>query len=476
MGTCAYTSKMTDRRGGEGSRACGNQAHRGGMCKFHLDGYLSEITAGEVRDLFWSMHDAGAAGTPMDCTGYVLPPLAREGAAAPIRRALHLDRARFGLGGAGLSETTFEETASFSDAEFASGASFRGCTFRKGASFRGCTFRKGADFSGATFSGAADFKSSKFGGTAVFLLARFAAAAFDWAVLGKSKFNNAVFRGNTSFRGATFGSAAGFNSAKFHDESRFVESEFKKDADFSGTHFERPAYFWGVKMKRPGLVKFDGNVSNVSFLNTDLKEVCFGNMTTWSPQTQPNSRAVWDRKWRIYDEKSLEAKSPDPALNIENVQSVYRDLRDNFDQQLRYDVSGGFFVREMEVGRKYKVDEDGHVVLKPIWRRALTWNAAYNVLAEYGQSLKRPPLFLALTLAAGSSLLWCPAGILHSLEIPCEDDPSDSILRSLVAMVPFPLSGHLASHVDIGLKAAALPSVATFLIALRRRFEKTRRH
>ena len=466
MGTCAYISEMPDRRSGKGSRACGNPAHGDGMCKFHLDGYLSESTAGEVRDLFWSMHDAGDAGTPMDCTGYVLPPLAREGAAAPIRRALCLDRAKFGFGGAGFLETTFEEAVSFRDAEFAGAASFRGCTFKKGA-----------DFSGAAFSAAADFKSSRFGGTAEFLRARFAATVyFDWAVLDKSRFNKAVFRGDASFRGATFGSAAGFNSAKFHGKSRFEESEFKKDMNFSGAHFERPAYFRGVKIKRPGLVKFDGNVSNVSFLNTDLKEVCFGSMTTWSPQAQPDSRAVWDRKWRIYDEKSLETKSHDPALNLENVQSVYRDLRDNFDRQLRYDVSGRFFVREMEVGRKYKVDKGGHVVLKPIWRRALTWNAAYNVLAEYGQSLKRPPFFLAMTLAAGSLLLWCPAGILHTLEIPCEDDPVDSILRGLVAMVPFPLSGHLASHVDIGLKAAALPSVATFLIALRRRFEKTRRH
>lgn len=466
MGTCTYTSEMTDHRGVRGSRACGNPAHGDEMCEFHLDGYLSESTAGEVRDLFWSMHNADAAGTPMDCTGYVLPPLAREGAAASVRRALCLDRAKFGHGGAGLSETTFEETVSFRDAEFAGAASFRGCTFRKGA-----------DFSGTAFSAAADFKSSRFDETAEFLRADFAAAtAFDWAVLDKSRFNKAVFRGDASFQGATFGSAARFNNTEFRGESRFEESEFKKDADFSGVHFEQPAYFRGVKMKRPGLVKFDGNVSNVSFLNTDLKEVCFGNMTTWSPQAQPDSRAIWDRKWRIYDEKSLEAKSPDPALNLENVQSVYRDLRDSFDRQLRYDVSGGFFVREMEVGRKYKVDEGGHVVLKPIWRRALTWNAAYNVLAEYGQSLKRPPLFLALTLAAGSSLLWCPTGISYGLEIPCEDNPVDSVLRGLVAMVPFPLSGHLASHVDIGLKAAALPSVATFLIALRRRFEKTRRH
>ena len=55
MGTCTYTSEMTDHRGVRGSRACGNPAHGDEMCEFHLDGYLSESTAGEVRDLFWSI-------------------------------------------------------------------------------------------------------------------------------------------------------------------------------------------------------------------------------------------------------------------------------------------------------------------------------------------------------------------------------------------------------------------------------------
>ena len=564
MGTCTYAARVSDRHGDVKDYACANPAHRDGMCKFHLGGYLDKSTAGEVRDLFWSLYDAGAAGTPMDCTGYALPPLAREGVAASVRRSLRLDRARFGLGGAGLSGITFTKPASFRNAEFDGAAGFKGCTFKKGADFsgatfragaadfkssrfgktadfsravffgavfdlaalgrsrfgkavfrgdasfrgavfgsaadfqgarflgeskfaesefedgagfRGCTFKKGADFSAATFRGApTNFESSRFGKTVDFFRAKFTKVAFDWAVLAESRFHKAVFRGDASFRGAAFGSAADIRNAKFLGESTFEESEFGKGADFAGVHFERPAYFRGVKMKRPGLVKFDGNVSNVSFLNTDIKEVYFGSMTTWSPQAQPDSRSIWDRKWRIYDEKSLDDESPDPDLNLENVQSVYRDLRDNFDRQLRYDVSGGFFVREMEVGRKYQAGEGGHVALKPICRRALTWSAAYNTLAEYGQSLKRPPLFLAPTLAAGSLLLWCGTGAPHGLAIPCEEGLGDSVLRSLTAMVPLPLSGHLASPVDIGLKAAALPSVATFLIALRRRFEKTRRH
>ena len=558
MGTCAYTAGAAGRRGIKGGRACGNEAHKDGMCKFHLDGYLDEGTADEVRDLFWRMHDA-APGDPMDCTGYALPPLVREGETASVVRALRLDRARFTLGGAG--RITFKEPVSFRSAKFAGNASFRGCAFRKdadffravfrggaadfksarfggaadffhadferaafdwavlgksrfnkavfrgdasfydvafgspaefhsvrflgeakfeevkfgeGANFGECTFKKGADFSQAAFrGGAADFKSAKFGGTADFFHADFEEAAFDRAALGKSRFNKAVFRGDASFRGAAFGEPTAEVPAS---ESRFEESEFREGADFSGANFSQPMYFRGVVTKCPKLIRFDGNVSNVSFLNTDLKEVGFGSMITWLPQTSRGSRAIWDRKCRIYDEKILESENPDPALNLENVRSVYRDLRDNFDQQLRYDVAGGFFVREMELGRKYRIDEGGRAVPKPICRRVLTWHTAYNVLAEYGQSLGRPSLFLALTLAAGSLLLWCDTEILRGLRIPCEDGLGDSIFRTLTAMVPLPLPGHLASPADIVLKITALPAVATLLIALRRRFEKTRRH
>ena len=326
----------------------------------------------------------------------------------------------------------------------------------------------------------------------------FAGAAFDWSVFAECEFNKAVFHGDASFYDAMFGSAAGFNGTEFAGRSYFEESEFKKGADFSGARFERPAHFRRVETKHPKLIKFDGNVSNVSFLNTDMKEISFGSMTTWSPQAprgadqkQPRLglklgdrrpektigfHAIWNKKWRIYDEKSLDEKSGDHALNLESVRGAYRDLRDNFDQQLRYDVSGGFFVREMEIGRKYANNENARVVSKPVWRRVLTWHYAYNILGEYGQSPARPLLFLAATLAAGSSLLWCPSGAASGLGTACEDGLEDSIIRSLAAMTPLPLPGSLASPVDIVLKLVALPSVATFLIGLRRRFEKTRRH
>ena len=58
---------------------CGNTAHEGGMCKFHLDGYLSAGTADEVRKRFWEKHDSADTEALLDCDGYILPSLAQEG-------------------------------------------------------------------------------------------------------------------------------------------------------------------------------------------------------------------------------------------------------------------------------------------------------------------------------------------------------------------------------------------------------------
>ena len=245
-------------------------------------------------------------------------------------------------------------------------------------------------------------------------------------------------------------------------------------------------HFRGVRAKCPALIRFDGNVSNVSFLDTDLKEITFGSRITWSPRAAGRSgsgraatrrvgRSIWNKKWRMYDEKTAERKTHDRTLNIENLKNVYRDMRDNFDRRLAYGVSGGLFVREMEVERKYENDGKGRVRKKHLVRRILTWHAAYNALSEYGQSLGRPILFLAAVFAAGMSLLWCPAGIPLATEIHCGADLEDSAIRVLTSMVPVPFS---ASHTapEIALKIASLPASATFLIALRRRFEKSRRH
>ena len=456
-------------------------AYEDGMCKFHLDGYLDASTADEMRGLFWKQHGKTTEVSLLNCSGYVLPSLAIEGGPQVIRRQLCLDNAVFGPDGADLSGLTFEQPASF-----------RAAKFKGGANFQYCTFKKGADFSHAEFLGAARFEGSRFDDHTRFSRAAFGKSVFDWARLEKASFDRSTFKKAASFYECAFFGGADFRDAVFRGKSYFTGSEFDAGTDFSGSEFAQPMHFRDVKAKCPSLVKFDGNVSNVSFLDTDLKEIAFGSRTTWSPRPagadgkirsrRPGRAAsrhsiysIWNKKWRTYDEKILDDGGRDLGLNHENIKNVYRDLRDNFDRNLAYDVSGGFFVREMEVSRIYKNDVNGRIIKRHPLRRIFTWHAAYNILSEYGQSLGRPLLCLAAIFGAGLSLLWFPTGVSHAQDVSIGDCLRDSAVRTLTSMMPIPFSAP-PTEVDIGLKIASLPALGTFLVALRRRFEKSRRH
>ena len=478
QGACKYSHTSADRGGVGKVTQCDNRAYRGGMCKFHLDGYLSRSTAGEMRDMFWKLHDGTAEGDTMNCNGYILPSLTQAGGPRTVRRRLCLDNAVFGLNGADLSEITFEQSASFKDAKFLGGANFHRCTFKSGA-----------DFSRAVFSGAARFAGAAFGEHTSFARVRFDKVTFDWARFAAADFQLSVFRKAASFHESEFTDAADFRRAEFRSKSDFAGSEFGDAADFAGADFAGPMHFRGVRTKRPTLIRFDGNVSNVSFLDTDLKEITFGSRITWSPRVagragfgragraspRRGGYSIWNSKWRVYDEKTIEGNSWDPAINVENLKGVYRDLRDNFDRRLAYNVSGGFFVREMEVERKYENDKNGSIKRKHILKRALTWHTAYNALSEYGQSVVRPPLYLAAVFGAGLSLQWCPAETPLVQGVSCGAGFVDSALGVLMAMVPIPFSAS-DPPVELALKVASLPASATFLLALRRRFAKSRRH
>ena len=478
---CKYSPASVDSGNDDVEGRCANPAHENGLCKFHLDGYLNADTADEVREMFWGQCNNTGEGETVNCNGYILPSLAREGKTATLGHQLCLDNAVFGPDAADFSGIVFERPVSFKSAKFDGGANFQGCSFKNGA-----------DFSDAVFFGAAKFEGSRFSESSNFFGATFNEAAFSWARLASANFNMSDFKEAASFYESEFVGAVDFRHARFQSKSDFASSEFEDGADFSDAAFMCPMYFRKVTAKCPSLVKFDGNVSNVSFLDTDVKEISFGSRTTWAPHDMDkNGRtwlkrflrgrnkhagyAVWNKKWRIYDERVLDSDGHDLAINHENLKSVYRDMRDNFDRDLAYDVSSGFFVREMEVARRYTNDKDGRICPRHPIRSALTWHASYNVLSEYGQSLGRPLFWLAMIFVAGVPLLWCPTGIPHALEIPGEEELEDSVLRALMSMAPIPFS---APHegIDLGLKLLSLPPSATFLIALRRRFEKSLRH
>jgi hypothetical protein len=78
-------------------------------------------------------------------------------------------------------------------------------------------------------------------------------------------------------------------------------------------------------------------------MNTDITRVRFSDKARWGKED----------KFKVTDEEMLvESKSPDVSLG--SIMAVYRNLRENYEFRLRYDEAGKFFIREMELKRKYR--------------------------------------------------------------------------------------------------------------------------
>jgi hypothetical protein len=253
-------------------------------------------------------------------------------------------------------------------------------------------------------------------------------------------------------------------------------------------------------------------MSMVSFVGTDVSRIQFGEHIRFDDEE--------DTKFKIYEERSLEIQlgveslveslkkqlvykwNPWASVKSEPVVlkdtplgaelSVYRNLRENYEFRMRYDEAGEFFIREMEMKRKYKVKRTGANMytysLKPWIVRNLSLTGLYYNLSKYGQSILRPTLF-GIGIIALSSFLWFTqpdhspdfsvSEILFSQENLTIPHLQDSFERSILNFIPLLPSkeGIQLGMMDYLFKI--IGGALTFgliIIALRRKFERKFRH
>ena len=181
--------------------------------------------------------------------------------------------------------------------------------------------------------------------------------------------------------------------------------------------------------------------------------------------------------------RNLEEKSESPIL-LESVLDIYRQLIKNFDQQMRYDVSGEFFVREMELRRKYQTkqhDNNSPTTKKNFFRKHISVIWAYNVVAQYGQSYLRPVCLIISIITSSTLYFWFGDSSTFSNSNnfePSLDSLYNSFLRSLSGFFPFyDFDKKIQkSLVDFILRIMLLPIVGTLFVALKRKFERRFRH
>jgi uncharacterized protein YjbI with pentapeptide repeats len=163
------------------------------------------------------------------------------------------------------------------------------------------------------------------------------------------------------------------------------------------------------------------------------------------------------------------------SLDIDGIKAIYRNLRENYEYRLRYDEAGQFFIREMELKRKYHIDRLGQIRKTDWFRRNFSLTGFYR-LASYGEKFRMPVIF-GLAVFAISMLFW-----LQEFQFIDELSFSTEILKPLsnvterTSTVFLQLRGANLIWFDYLVKALGIFSLGLLAIPLRRKFERKFRH
>jgi uncharacterized protein YjbI with pentapeptide repeats len=384
-----------------------------------------------------------------------------------------------------------QQLADFSNVKFNGEARFSKAQFNGEADFDEAQF-KHASFNGAFFNGDANF-NTQFKDLASFNRAHFNRNA-SFGAFFHADFSGAIFNGETNFIGS-FDGKASFVATTFNGKAYFKETEFNTGADFDSATFNGEALlpikgnfiFTYVLLKDQAKVFFNGDLSKVSFANTDITRVRFGDKVQWGRKksNSGNGESEEEVDFKIYDERLIEefVKKKNNELtnlltnSLEAVIAEYRNLRENYEYNLRYEEAGQFFIREMELRRKYKQKSssssvaDNKIEKKNIFERIFSFAALYYYVSDYGESTRKPLAITVFTFALGTLYFWYLKGL--SMDTA---SVSESIKRTLEAFFPFfnlPEDSGLAEMI---LKVTALALAGLFLITLRRKLERRFRH
>jgi uncharacterized protein YjbI with pentapeptide repeats len=353
---CQFTTKYYDYEIDDQIHfCCPEEPLASSFCIFHDKDYLQDKTNYEEHKrkildrLKRKVNHAISNNETLLCIGFQLPEfsLSDLSISKEFTKPVYFNGSRF-FGNADFFKTNFKGRAVFSEAHFQGGANFFGACFRQIAYFDKAHFQGRVSFSDAYFKRGVQFVRAQFQGIAYF--------------------------SRPIFEGIVF-----FNGAKFEGEVDFSKAEFAKEVDFSNSDFYGKAYFSAdfYDETKFNYVLFEGkekitfNVENfikVSFMNTDLTGVRFSDKARWGGKKVEydkfwGGKKVKEDRFKIIDERLLEEKinkekddHTTKDFNLGSIKAVYRSLRENYEYRMRYDEAGQFFIREMELKRKYRED------------------------------------------------------------------------------------------------------------------------
>jgi uncharacterized protein YjbI with pentapeptide repeats len=149
-------------------------------------------------------------------------------------------------------------------------------------------------------------------------------------------------------------------------------------------------------------------------------------------------------------------------LTLDNVLTVYRNLRENYDYYMKYEESGKFFLNEMKLKRRTLPKLSGEKIVMLL----------YETLALYGESYIRP----LLTLIAIMMTSFFIRLYIHQF------DPNvifDELLKSIDLFGIGSVSGSIdiiERNINVIERLTAIPILGMLIVALRRKLERRVRH
>jgi len=328
-------------------------------------------------------------------------------------------------GGAIFSLATFESEANFAPALFKGEADFQCVTFKgevnvgkaifeRKADFKDTAFKGNIKFLGASFKGAVNFRGATFEEEADYSFVTFEGDTYFWEVRFKdyAHFTGAAFKGYTGFGGTIFKGDANFGSSAFEGNAAFTAATFEEalvviqpEKDQKKTLHPEVDFRW-VTFSKPEKVEFrKADLSRFRFLGTDVRKVDFTDVKWYRQKDKGRNRA--------FDEVS---PAPDPKnpnikkFDYELIGKLYRQLRANYEENLRYSEAGDFYMGEMEMTKKAQTSIFKKLPL-----------LFYKTISNYGESYYRPLGWIAAILLI-FPLLFMFAGI-----EPVSLDPNNPI-------------------------------------------------
>ena len=301
--------------------------------------------------------------------------------------------------GVNFKRSEFERKADFSSGTFEGGADFTNCIFKGGVNFEARIFEGRTSFCESEFLGDTNFASSRFKNEIDFKRCKFSERAnfIGRKFHEKSFFNNCNFLGYADFINCDFDEKSNFNDCQFKGCS-FDLVTFK-DVDLSGITVEgnfnfgvkkitgklklnRPTFEKPVNIERSSLDKLEGvlkinklkyeahagekitfnqvefgvkadftntNCTRLSFVNMGLEKADFFGSDLLGTRFEACDWVAkeTDRYTKVYEHDKKIQKKDDKKLGL--LESLYRQLKKNHEENFDFRLAGDFHYREMEV-------------------------------------------------------------------------------------------------------------------------------